>query len=86
MSFESKTTESKWGRNAQLPSAPPYLMYMGNMDFNVTERDLNMFFGDLEIKSIRIIKDANDNPKGFGYVEFEDLQGLKDGLLLNNEV
>ncbi len=59
---------------------------MGNLDFNVTERDLNMFFGDLEIKSIRIIKDANEKPKGFGYVEFEDLQGLKDALMLNNEV
>ena len=59
---------------------------MGNLDFNVTERDLKIFFGDLEIKSIRIVKDVNDNPKGFGYVEFEDLKGLKDALLLNDEV
>jgi hypothetical protein len=83
--MDSKPSDGKWTKNVQLPTAPPYLLYMGNMDFNVTERDLQIFFGDLEIKNIRIIKDANDNPKGFGYVEFEDLKGLKDALLLNNE-
>jgi translation initiation factor 4B len=81
----TKAIDSKWNKSFQLPSNPPFLLYMGNLDFNVTERDLQIFFGDLEIKNIRIIKDANDNPKGFGYVEFEELQGLKEALLLNNE-
>lgn len=36
-------------------------------------------FGD-QLKSVKIIKDRDDRPKGFGYVEFETLQGLKDGL------
>lgn len=36
-------------------------------------------FGE-QLKSVKIIKDRDDRPKGFGYVEFETLQGLKDGL------
>jgi hypothetical protein len=59
--MDSKPSDGNWGKNVQLPTAPPFLLYMGNMDFNVTERDLQIFFGDLEIKNIRIIKDANDN-------------------------
>lgn len=31
-------------------------------------------------KSVKIIKDREEKPKGFGYVEFEDLEGLKDAL------
>ena len=31
-------------------------------------------------KSTKIIRDREDKPEGLGYVEFEDLDGLKDGL------
>ncbi|KAJ3854446.1 hypothetical protein EV368DRAFT_63290 [Lentinula lateritia] len=31
-------------------------------------------------KSVKIIKDRDDKPKGFGYVEFEDLDSLKDAI------
>jgi translation initiation factor 4B len=34
----------------------------------------------LQTKSVKIIKDRDDKPKGFGYVEFEDVEGLKDAL------
>jgi RNA recognition motif-containing protein len=33
-----------------------------------------------QTKSIKIIKDRDEKPKGFGYVEFEELDGLKDAL------
>ena len=33
-----------------------------------------------QTKSVKIIKDREEKPKGFGYVEFEDLEGLKDAL------
>ena len=32
------------------------------------------------MKDIKIIKDRDEKPKGFGYVEFETLDGLKDAL------
>jgi RNA recognition motif-containing protein len=33
-----------------------------------------------QTKSIKIIKDRDDRPKGFGYIEFSTLDGLKDAL------
>jgi hypothetical protein len=37
-------------------------------------------------KSAKIIRDREDKPKGFGYVEFEDLDGLKEGLAKSGSV
>ncbi|KAG6899066.1 hypothetical protein C0993_001223 [Termitomyces sp. T159_Od127] len=42
--------------------------------------DLEEFFAPLKAKSVKIIRDREDKPKGFGYVEFEDLEGLKEGI------
>lgn len=33
-----------------------------------------------QTKSIKIIKDREEKPKGFGYIEFATLDGLKDAL------
>lgn len=37
-------------------------------------------------QSVKIIKDREEKPKGFGYVEFEDLDGLKAALAINGQV
>jgi translation initiation factor 4B len=34
----------------------------------------------MQLKSIKVIRDRDDKPKGFGYVEFDTLDGLKSGL------
>jgi len=39
-----------------------------------------------QIKSVKIIKDKDDKPKGFGYVEFEELEGLKYALTKTGSV
>jgi RNA recognition motif-containing protein len=40
-----------------------------------------------QISNIRLLRDRNtDRSKGFGYIEFEDLDSLKDALELNGEV
>lgn len=39
-----------------------------------------------QIKTVKIIKDRDDRPKGFGYVEFADLDGLKDALSKSGSV
>ncbi|KAG8908494.1 hypothetical protein FRB99_005852 [Tulasnella sp. 403] len=62
-----------------LPTAPPYTAFIGNLAFDLRERDVEQFFS-VPLKSVKIIKDREDKPKGFGYVEFESLQDLKDGL------
>jgi translation initiation factor 4B len=33
-----------------------------------------------QVKSVKIIKDREDKPKGFGYVEFESVDDLKEAL------
>ncbi|KAG8929724.1 hypothetical protein FRC02_005155 [Tulasnella sp. 418] len=62
-----------------LPTAPPFTAFVGNLSFDLSEADIEEFFGSY-LKSVKIIRDRDDKPKGFGYVEFGDLQGLKDAL------
>ncbi|KAF9565435.1 hypothetical protein CPC08DRAFT_190477 [Agrocybe pediades] len=61
-----------------LPSQPPYTAFIGNLSFDLTESELEQFFSGT--KTVKIIKDKDDKPKGFGYIEFEDLDGLKVAL------
>ncbi len=37
-------------------------------------------------KSAKIIRDRDEKPKGFGYVELEDLEGLKEALARSGSV
>ncbi|KAJ4479937.1 hypothetical protein J3R30DRAFT_3466939 [Lentinula aciculospora] len=61
-----------------LPTQPPYTAFIGNLPFDLIEAELEDFF--TKTKSVKIIKDREDKPKGFGYVEFEDLDSLKDAI------
>ena len=73
-------------RSAPIPTVPPFQLYMGNLDFEIADRDIEMLFGDLAIKSIRIIRDIQGKPKGFGYVEFHDQKSLIEALKFSDEV
>lgn len=66
-----------------LPTSPPYTAFIGNLSFQMTEAEMQDHFGAAKIKTVKIIKDRDEKPKGFGYIEFHDLQGLKDALALN---
>ena len=64
-----------------LPSKPPYTAHLGNLSFDATEGDINDFFGGCEVTNVRIVEDKLERkPKGFGYVEFATLDGLKKAL------
>ncbi|KAI9320564.1 hypothetical protein BX666DRAFT_1909195 [Dichotomocladium elegans] len=81
--FENRREE------VELPTEPPFNAYVGNLPFDITEDDVADFFGDSKIAAIRLIADRDGRPKGFGYVEFDDLEGLKlaldkSGQTLNN--
>ncbi|KAI0077270.1 RNA-binding domain-containing protein [Panus rudis PR-1116 ss-1] len=67
-----------------LPTEPPYTAFIGNLSFDISDVDIEDFFGASKIKSIKIIKDRDDKPKGFGYVEFTDLDALKEALAKTN--
>ncbi|KAJ4343677.1 Eukaryotic translation initiation factor 4B [Ascochyta clinopodiicola] len=67
-----------------LPSKPPYTAHLGNLSFDATEGDVNDFFSACEVTNVRIVEDKLDRkPKGFGYVEFGSLEGLKKALDLS---
>ncbi|KAB2576442.1 putative RNA-binding protein sce3 [Lasiodiplodia theobromae] len=67
-----------------LPTKPPYTAHLGNLSFDATEGDIHDFFMDCDVTSVRIVEDKLDRkPKGFGYVEFGTLDGLKKALALS---
>ncbi|KAH7106368.1 hypothetical protein BKA62DRAFT_292820 [Auriculariales sp. MPI-PUGE-AT-0066] len=66
-----------------LPTSPPYTAFIGNLSFELTESELESHFADCKTKTVKIIRDRDDKPKGFGYVEFMDLDGLKAALALS---
>ena len=54
------------------------------MSFDSTEGDIQDLFADCDVTSVRIVEDRIDKkPKGFGYVEFGSLEGLKKALDFN---
>ena len=81
-------SRSQTGRRPTLPipTEPPFNAFIGNLSFDVTDRDIENLFGDLSLKSIRLIQDPQTHqPKGFGYVEFEDAQSLEQAIKMDGE-
>ncbi|KAF1941497.1 hypothetical protein EJ02DRAFT_203153 [Clathrospora elynae] len=67
-----------------MPSKPPYTAHLGNMAFDATDGDVHDFFADCEVTNVRIVEDKLDRkPKGFAYVEFSSVDGLKKALALS---
>lgn len=67
-----------------LPTRPPFTAHLGNLSFDVTEGDIEHFLDGCDVSNIRIIEDKLERrPKGFAYVEFGTLDGLKKALELS---
>ena len=68
-----------------LPTQPPYTAHVGNLAFDLGETEIENYFEGCKVINVRIMKDRMDNrPKGFGYVEFADLDSLKRALSLSD--
>ncbi|KAL4071878.1 hypothetical protein J3A83DRAFT_2926519 [Scleroderma citrinum] len=65
---------------------PPYTVFVGNLAFDLTEVELETFFHPHEINSIKVVRDRDGKPKGFGYVEFADLDALNNALTRTGEI
>ncbi|GAA6033463.1 hypothetical protein JCM8097_001410 [Rhodosporidiobolus ruineniae] len=63
-----------------IPTAPPYTTFVGNLSFETSEQDIASFFDGLAVKSIRLVSGQDGKPRGFGYVEFETVDDLKNAL------
>ncbi|KAL7912188.1 hypothetical protein GGI35DRAFT_309108 [Trichoderma velutinum] len=71
---------------AKLPEKPPFTAHLGNLSYDATNESVTDFFDGCEVVSVRIIEDRElQRPKGFGYVEFGTLDGLKKALTLDGE-
>lgn len=57
-------------------------IFVGNLDFNVTEEELKELFGEKgEVTSVRIIKDRfTGNSRGFGFVEMANEEQGQDAI------
>ncbi|KAI9140123.1 hypothetical protein BKA69DRAFT_1082017 [Paraphysoderma sedebokerense] len=72
------------GPSRPLPTEPPYTAFVGNLSYDITEADLEDFFGGNSVKNVRILTDRETNkPKGFGYVEFDTLESLMAAMDLS---
>ncbi|PGH10504.1 hypothetical protein AJ79_05432 [Helicocarpus griseus UAMH5409] len=64
-----------------LPTQPPYTAHIGNLSFEATQADISDLFAECEVTNVRVVEDKMTRaPKGFGYVEFATLDGLKKAL------
>ncbi|KAJ6441572.1 RNA recognition motif containing protein [Purpureocillium lavendulum] len=71
---------------ARIPDKPPFTAHLGNLSYDATNDTLGEFFEGCEVVSVRIIEDRElMRPKGFGYVEFANVDGLKKALELDGE-
>ncbi|THV04550.1 RNA-binding domain-containing protein [Dendrothele bispora CBS 962.96] len=59
-------------------SPPSSTLFVGNLSFNSTEDSVWEVFNQWGVKSVRLPTDRDTGrPKGFGYVEFDDVEGAK---------
>jgi translation initiation factor 4B len=67
-----------------LPTEPPFTCHVGNLSFDATADDISDLFAGCGVTNVRIVEDKMTKaPKGFGYVEFETVEGLQKALDLS---
>ncbi|PTB38336.1 hypothetical protein M441DRAFT_250665 [Trichoderma asperellum CBS 433.97] len=71
---------------SKIPDRPPFTAHLGNLSYDATSESVTAFFEGCDVVSVRIIEDRElQRPKGFGYVEFGNVEGLKKALNLDGE-
>jgi RNA recognition motif-containing protein len=57
-------------------------IYAGNLNYNLTEEDLEKVFGEYgDVTSVKIIRDKyTDQSKGFGFIEMADDEAAQKAI------
>src|SRR5436190_22565852 len=61
------------------PNSPTRTLFIGNMSFDMTDRDLNALFKDIRnVIDVRVAVDRRTGqPRGFAHAEFIDVESAK---------
>ena len=82
---KSKARDTRAKAFGDQTSPPSSTLFVGNLSFDVSEDTVWSFFNDYGVKSVRLPTDRDTGrPKGFGYVEFEDVDGAKKAFEATN--
>ncbi len=72
------------------PHAPTKTLFIGNMSFDMSDRDLNDLFRDIKnVVDVRVAIDRRTGqPRGFAHADFIDVDSAEKGMaeLANKEV
>jgi len=65
---------------------PKHTIFVGNLGFRTTERDIRNFFRDCgKVADIRVAKNDEGRSKGFCHVDFEDADSIEKALKRSGE-
>ncbi|KAM6495746.1 hypothetical protein JOM56_008452 [Amanita muscaria] len=78
---KSQAKEKRAKAFGDTTSPPSTTLFVGNLSFNTTEDAVWTFFDNYSVKSVRLPTERETGRmKGFGYVEFEDVESAKKAL------
>lgn len=81
-SFESSKLDARPERSSMPQNPPSKTLFIGNMSFEMTDRDLNdLFRGIRNVIDVRVAIDRRTGqPRGFAHADFVDVKSAQDGM------